>query len=65
MKSLFARLAAFIQPQYARVYDRSSRAFDRLLDGAERGEIHDDTDYLADAEWAMAEQRLRGSRIAV
>ena len=58
-------LIALFQPLYNAIYQRCSRSFDRILDGAERREIHDDADYMADAEWAMSEQKLRGSRIAV
>ncbi len=61
MKKLFALL----RPAYDAIYQRASRTFDRILDGAEKKEIHDDADYLADAEWAISEQKLRGSRIAV
>ena len=57
-------LIALFQPLYNAIYQRCSRSFDRILDGAERREIHDDADYMADAEWAMSEQKLRGSRIA-
>ena len=56
---------AFLRPAYDALYQRASRGFDRILDGVEKREIHDDSDYMADAEWAMAEQKLRGSRIAV
>lgn len=56
---------AFLRPAYDALYQRASRGFDRILDGVEKREIHNDADYLADAEWAMAEQKLRGSRIAV
>ena len=59
------KLLALLQRTYATLYQRASRAFDRILDGAEKKEIHDDADYMADAEWVMAEQKLRGSRIAV
>lgn len=62
MKALFNTL---LRPAYDTVYRKASSTFDRILDGAEKREIHDDADYLADAEWAMAEQKLRGSRIAV
>ncbi|GLT20712.1 HlyD family type I secretion periplasmic adaptor subunit [Zoogloea oryzae] len=65
MKALFLRIAALFQPAYNALYQRASRTFDRILDGVERKEIHDDSDYMADAEWAMSEQKLRGSRIAV
>ncbi len=61
MKSLIPLLQRLYDP----LYQRCSRLFDRVLDGAERREIHDDSDYMADAEWAMSEQKLRGSRIAV
>ncbi|NTV09459.1 MAG: HlyD family type I secretion periplasmic adaptor subunit [Zoogloea sp.] len=50
---------------WQRAHDRTSRFFDRLLEGAERNDLHDDSDFMADAEWAMAEQKLRGSRVAV
>ncbi len=65
MKALFLRIAAAFQPAYNALYQRASRTFDRILDGAEKKDIHDDADYMADAEWAMSEQKLRGSRIAV
>jgi membrane fusion protein, adhesin transport system len=65
MKALLNRLLAILQPAYNAVYQRASGTFDRVLDGAEKREIHDDADYLADAEWAMSEQKLRGSRVAV
>jgi membrane fusion protein, adhesin transport system len=65
MKALLNRLLAILQPAYNAVYRRASGTFDRVLDGAEKREIHDDADYLADAEWAMSEQKLRGSRVAV
>jgi len=61
MKRIFGPLCAL----YDAIYQRASRTFDRLLDGAEKREIHDDGDYMADAEWAISEQKLRGSRIAV
>jgi adhesin transport system membrane fusion protein len=44
---------------------RSSKALDRLLDGVDQRDIHDDGDYLADAEWAISEGQLRGSRVAL
>ncbi len=59
------KLLALLRPAYDAIYQRASRTFDRILDGAEKKEIHDDADYLADAEWAISEQKLRGSRIAV
>ena len=65
MKALFLRIAALFQPAYNALYQRASRTFDRILDGVEKKGIHDDSDYMADAEWAMSEQKLRGSRIAV
>lgn len=48
-----------------RQYDRLSRAFDRLMEGVERGALHDDSDFEADASWAISEQRVRGARLAV
>lgn len=65
MKAFLNRLLAILQPAYSAIYQRASGTFDRILDGAEKREIHDDADYLADAEWAMSEQKLRGSRVAV
>lgn len=65
MKALFKALLSLFRPAYDTVYRKASSTFDRILDGVEKREIHDDADYLADAEWAMAEQKLRGSRIAV
>lgn len=58
-------LIAPLKRLYDAVYQFGSRLFDRVLDGVERREIHDDGDYMADAEWAISEQKLRGSRIAV
>lgn len=65
MTTLLKALLGVVRPFYDAVYRKASSTFDRILDGAEKREIHDDADYLADAEWAMAEQKLRGSRIAV
>lgn len=65
MTTLLKSLFGVFRPLYDAVYRKASTTFDRILDGAEKREIHDDADYLADAEWAMAEQKLRGSRIAV
>jgi membrane fusion protein, adhesin transport system len=65
VKAFLNRLLAILQPAYSAIYQRASSTFDRVLDGAEKREIHDDADYLADAEWAMSEQKLRGSRVAV
>jgi adhesin transport system membrane fusion protein len=65
MKAILLRLAALFQPAYDALYRRASHTFDRVLDGVEKKDIHDDADYMADAEWAMSEQKLRGSRIAV
>ena len=65
VKAFLNRLLAILQPAYSVIYQRASSTFDRVLDGAEKREIHDDADYLADAEWAMSEQKLRGSRVAV
>ncbi|MEC5397916.1 HlyD family type I secretion periplasmic adaptor subunit [Uliginosibacterium sp. H1] len=50
---------------FDRLYARFSPAFDRLMDGVEKSELHDDTDFERDAEWAMHEQRQRGARAAV
>ena len=47
------------------LYNIFSRCFDRLMDGAERGQVHDDQDFDADSAWAMREQKPRGARIAV
>ena len=59
-------IPTFLRPRLRRPSTSAASAvFDRILDGVEKREIHDDADYLADAEWAMAEQKLRGSRIAV
>lgn len=65
MTTLLKSLLGVFRPFYDAVYRKASATFDQILDGAEKREIHDDADYLADAEWAMAEQKLRGSRIAV
>lgn len=65
MTTLLKSLLGVFRPFYDAVYRKASATFDRILDGAEKREIHDDADYLADTEWAMAEQKLRGSRIAV
>ncbi|MDQ8020619.1 MAG: HlyD family type I secretion periplasmic adaptor subunit [Moraxellaceae bacterium] len=50
---------------FDRLYARFSPAFDRLMDGVEKSELHDDTDFERDADWAMHEQRQRGARAAV
>lgn len=38
---------------------------DRLLRISSRRDVHDDTDFLADADWAIGEQTPRGARYAV
>lgn len=48
-----------------KLYERISTFFDRLMDRAERKELHDDEDFVADAEWVLHEQSPRGARIAV
>jgi adhesin transport system membrane fusion protein len=47
------------------VFRAISRLFDRLLKAAGRGDLHDDTDYQADADWAIGEQTPRGARLAI
>ena len=44
---------------------RLSATYDKAMDYAERNEIHDDNDFIADANWVMAEQSPRGARFAV
>lgn len=44
---------------------RLSAMYDKAMDYAERNEIHDDNDFIADANWAMAEQSPRGARTAI
>lgn len=42
-----------------------SSSYDKAMDYAERNEIHDDEDFVADANWMLAEQSPRGARIAI
>lgn len=44
---------------------RSSALYDRLMNYAERREIHAAEDFLADADWLIDEQSPRGARVAV
>lgn len=46
-------------------YCRISAFFDRIMDRAEREGLHDEEDFIADAEWVIREQTPRGARIAV
>ncbi|WP_370645885.1 HlyD family type I secretion periplasmic adaptor subunit [Pseudacidovorax sp. NFM-22] len=59
--TFFARLSR----RWSRFAARVGRLFDRWMDGAERAELHDEKDFGADAEWAIAEQKARGARLAV
>ena len=65
MKKILCPVSRPFHPPTTPLPTRVLRTFDRILDGVEKKEIHDDADYMADAEWAMSEQKLRGSRIAV
>ena len=47
------------------LYARLSALYDRLMDRAERDQLHDDADFIADAEWVISEQSPRGARITV
>lgn len=47
------------------LYARLSAVYDRLMDRAERDQLHDDSDFIADAEWVISEQSPRGARITV
>ena len=42
-----------------------SKLLDRLMDGADRREEHDDSDFKADAEWAMGQTNIRSARLGV
>lgn len=46
-------------------FRRTTRALDALLRIASRRDLHDDADFLSDADWAIAEQTPRGARLAV
>lgn len=54
-----------VSSRWTRFADRVGRTFDRWMDGVERAELHDEKDFGADANWAIAEQRARGARLAV
>ncbi|MBS1210992.1 MAG: HlyD family type secretion periplasmic adaptor subunit [Proteobacteria bacterium] len=47
------------------LFARLSAKYDQIMDYAERNEIHEDTDFVADADWSMAEQSPRGARAAL
>jgi adhesin transport system membrane fusion protein len=47
------------------LFARLSALYDKFMDYAERNELHDDEDFNADAQWALAEQSPRGARLAV
>ena len=47
------------------IYARLSAFYDRLMDRAERDQLHDESDFLADAEWVISEQSPRGARTTV
>jgi membrane fusion protein, adhesin transport system len=42
-----------------------SKLLDRLMDGADRREEHDDSDFKGDAEWAMGQTNIRSARLGV
>ncbi|GAA5173325.1 HlyD family type I secretion periplasmic adaptor subunit [Niveibacterium umoris] len=46
-------------------FRKTTGALDNLLRIASRGDLHDEADFLADADWAIAEQTPRGARLAV
>ena len=46
-------------------FARLSALYDRVMNYAERHEIHEETDFIADADWAISEQRPRGARAAL
>lgn len=46
-------------------YATLSRVYDRVMDRAERDQLHDEADFIADAEWVISEQTPRGAKIAV
>ncbi|MDP5241429.1 HlyD family type I secretion periplasmic adaptor subunit [Uliginosibacterium sp. 31-16] len=46
-------------------FARLSALYDCVMNYAERHEIHEETDFIADADWAIGEQRPRGARAAL
>lgn len=58
-------LMAWGRRLWQRAFSLTSGAFDRLLVVAGRRDLHDDADFLADADWAIGEQTPRGARLAV
>lgn len=56
---------AFLKAPWAFAFRRTSQGFDSLISAAGRSDLHDDTDFQADADWAIGEQSPRGARLAV
>lgn len=47
------------------VIARLSAFYDKMMDYAERHEIHEDSDFVADADWSIHERSPRGARTAI
>ncbi|QSI78360.1 MULTISPECIES: HlyD family type I secretion periplasmic adaptor subunit [Niveibacterium] len=59
------RIPALLQRAGQWSFRKTTGALDRLLLFASKRDLHDDADFLADADWAIAEQTPRGARLAV
>jgi len=55
----------FIRRAWHGVFRRSTGAVDRLLKVAGQRDLHDESDFIADADWAIAGQTPRGARLAI
>lgn len=59
------KFPAFIERAGRWSFQKTTRILDRLLLRVSTRDLHDDADFLADADWAIAEQTPRGARLAV
>ena len=59
------RIPSLLKKLASLAFRHTSNGFDALLAAAGRGDLHDDTDFQADADWAIGEQTPRGARLAV
>ncbi|GAB2881234.1 HlyD family type I secretion periplasmic adaptor subunit [Uliginosibacterium flavum] len=47
------------------LFARLSSLYNRAMDYIERDELHEESDFIADADWAISEQSPRGARAAL
>lgn len=59
------KLPGFIERAGKWSFQKTTRVLDRLLLRVSASDLHDEADFLADADWAIAEQTPRGARLAV